>query len=665
MTFPFHSTLTALLGAALTFSSVHVSAITSNDTPLPAEVFFTPNLTQLVKLSPSGRWLATQSAPPGERALLTVIDLEGKEPARVIAKFTRFDVTSFSWVNDDWIVFGLFDPNDKSGKKYSNGLNSVRRDGEKMRALIKREYESEFQEQGKVALEPTNSMLSIGAPGTNEIIIGEDHYDSQYHYKATTLRAMDISTGALRSLFKDTPAPPGDIKTWIIDQRGQPRLAVSSKNGKSTVFWADPATGQWRQIAHFDSLHAPFSPAYVDEKDQLFVQVINPDTSLSELRQFNFSTGKPADTVIVSLPGFDANAMPISENGNNKVHGLRLTTDALNVAWFTPAMTALQSKVDNMLPGRVNVLNCRQCDNPERVLVYSYSDTSPGDYLLYTRTTDSLARIAETRPGHPEEKMANVELIRTKTRDGADLPVWITKTAGAGPRPAVVLVHGGPWSRGREWEWESDSQFLATRGYVVIEPEFRGSTGFGQNHFRAGWKQWGQLMQDDVTDALRSVIAQGIVDPKRVCIAGASYGGYSTLMGLAKDPDLYRCGVAWLGVTDPRYMFSVHWSDIGDDSKKYSMPEMIGDPEKDDAMLAANAPIELASKIKAPVLLAYGAKDRRVPLVHGEKMRQALIEAGSPPEWIVYDDEAHGWRRPKNKIDFWKKVEAFLAKQLK
>jgi dipeptidyl aminopeptidase/acylaminoacyl peptidase len=199
----------------------------------------------------------------------------------------------------------------------------------------------------------------------------------------------------------------------------------------------------------------------------------------------------------------------------------------------------------------------------------------------------------------------------------------------------------------------------------VITPEFRGSTGFGDQHFRAGWKQWGLRMQDDVNDALRFAVDKGLVDPKRVCIAGASYGGYATLMGLARDPDLFKCGVAWVAVTDPRLMYSVHWSDVSKETKEYTMPVMVGDQQKDAAMLEANAPIRLASKIKAPLLLAYGLQDRRVPLVHGEKMRSALIAAGAKPEWVVYDNEGHGWENSDNEIDFWTRVERFLEKNLK
>lgn len=639
--------------------------IAGNAAP-PVEYFFKNNTTEKVLLSPSGRWLGIEGREQEGRAKLTIVDLRGEEQPKVIAMFTRFDVAGFRWVNDDWLVFSLIDENDQSGKASSGGLVTVRRDGEKMRSLIKRRFDSAFQEQGNVALEPNNDMLAVGTPGTNEIIIGEDHYDTDYkEYLHTSLRRMDVSTGATRTFFKDQPAPPEKIKYWLFDNRGQPRVALASDNGKSRMYWADRASKAWRKIAEYASVQGSFVPAYVDDQDRLFVSALNPATDLAELREFDFASGAPREEALVALPGFDAYASAIRDAGSNKVHGVRLLTDSQNVAWFSPAMAAIQQKIDNALPGRVNMALCSPCESPKTVLVYSYSDTAAGDYLLYRVDEARLEKVGSRRNGHQAGAMANVDLHRTKTRDGADLPVWITKTQGDKPRPAVVLVHGGPWTRGGEWKWDPEAQFLATRGYVVIEPEFRGSTGYGEKHFRAGWKQWGMRMQDDVADALRLAVDKGWVDPKRVCIAGASYGGYSTLMGLAKDKDLYKCGVAWIAVSDPRYMYTVHWSDISESSKQHSMPEMIGDLEKDAAMLAANAPIALASNIKAPLLLAYGARDRRVPLYHGEKMRDALKAAGNPPEWVVYDNEGHGWARSANNIDFWRRTEAFLAKHLK
>ena len=169
-------------------------------------------------------------------------------------------------------------------------------------------------------------------------------------------------------------------------------------------------------------------------------------------------------------------------------------------------------------------------------------------------------------------------------------------------------------------------------------------------------------MQDDVADALRAIAAEGGIDPKRVCIAGGSYGGYAALMGLIRYPELYRCGLAWVAVTDPRMLFEDTWeNDSSDEARNYSMPAMLGDPVKDAAMLKSAAPVERAAEIRAPLLLAFGRDDRRVPLRHGTTMREALRAVGREPEWVVYDGEGHGWNKLENRVDFWNRVERFLG----
>ena len=298
-------------------------------------------------------------------------------------------------------------------------------------------------------------------------------------------------------------------------------------------------------------------------------------------------------------------------------------------------------------------------------------DRDPGrPYLFQAQPAEgekNWQSIGPVRDGIKPEQMAAVDLQRIRARDGADLPVWVTKNPDAkGPLPAVVLVHGGPWVRGSNWAWHADAQFLASRGYVVIEPEMRGSTGYGDCHFRAGFRQFGQAMQDDVADALRWAQQRGLASDK-ACIAGASYGGYSTLMGLIKDPALYRCGVAWVALADLDLYVSGSWwvtDDISRSGRQYTLPEMVGDPEKDAAMIAANSPVKQAARIKAPLLLAFGEDDRRVPLAHGERLRKALREAGNDPVWVTYPGEGHGFAVLKNRVDFAQRMEAFLAKNL-
>jgi dipeptidyl aminopeptidase/acylaminoacyl peptidase len=257
-------------------------------------------------------------------------------------------------------------------------------------------------------------------------------------------------------------------------------------------------------------------------------------------------------------------------------------------------------------------------------------------------------------------------MVRIAARDGLSIPVHVTRPVGqSGAAPMVVLVHGGPWVRGGEWGWDEESQFLASRGYVVIEPEFRGSTGYGDKLYRASFKQWGLAMQDDVADAAQWAVKQGYADPKRVCIAGASYGGYATLMGLIRNPELFRCGVEWVGVTDIELMYSIQWSDASENWKGYGIPVLVGDRVKDAEQLAATSPLKLAGKLTQPLLMAYGGEDLRVPIEHGLKMRNALRGHNKNVEWIDYPSEGHGWTLQANDIDFWTRVEKFLDQHLK
>jgi dipeptidyl aminopeptidase/acylaminoacyl peptidase len=297
----------------------------------------------------------------------------------------------------------------------------------------------------------------------------------------------------------------------------------------------------------------------------------------------------------------------------------------------------------------------------------AYSDRQPVAFLVNDPTSDQLVKLGSSHNAIHAAQMGTRDFFHYKSRDGLELPVYVTLPPGykSGRLPTVVLVHGGPWIRGAYWEWEDQAQFLASRGYVVIEPQFRGSVGFGDHLFRASFKQWGLTMQDDIADAAKWAIEKGYADPKRVALAGASYGGYATLMGLIKDPDLFRCGFEWVGVTDIDMMFSVEWNDTSIEYAKYGMPVLIGDPEKDAAQFKATSPLANAAKLNQPLLMAYGADDRRVPIVQGSAFYDAVRSHNNNVEWIVYKEEGHGWRHEGDNLDFWRHVEKFLDKNLK
>jgi dipeptidyl aminopeptidase/acylaminoacyl peptidase len=287
---------------------------------------------------------------------------------------------------------------------------------------------------------------------------------------------------------------------------------------------------------------------------------------------------------------------------------------------------------------------------------------------VYDREKASLERILRSRPWIIEATQGRRSFHRVTTRDGLEMPVFVTHPPGASatdPLPAVVLVHGGPNVRGVDVTWEAEAQFLASRGYRVIEPEFRGSTGYGWKLFRAGWQQWGRTMQDDLVDALDWAAKQKLVDRQRVCIMGASYGGYAALMGPIRHPDAWRCAVSFAGVTDIETMFTEGTSDMSEEARRYSMPRLVGDPKNEAAHWQDVSPVAQAAKIKVPVLLAHGQYDRRVPPAHADDFVGAARRAGVKVEYVKYDRDGHGWHYADDHADFLRRVEAFLAQSLK
>ena len=636
---------------------------------VPARAFFSRPAIESVRLSPSGRWLAVSTAAAGRRVGLAVFDLQTMKPLAMAAQFSDADIGDAYWVNDETLVFNVQDHRrGGADQRFWPGLFSVNRDGQGgVRQLVKVDGSlvSAQRLTGREPLAFNHELLHVPAHAGNEVIVGEHMQAASGQASFVNAKRLDVTNGRVTNLSLGAPA---NVRRWMFDAKGDPQLVLTSAAGRGAYHWRDAAAGSWRELVAFDIDRAPWSALFIDSAGELYVSVPGGTEGTTELRRFDFATGKPAATALVSTPGFDFTGSLVAETQGSKALGVRVTTDAETTVWFEPRLKALQEQADQRLPGHVNRITCRRCLAEDiTAVVYSWSDRDPGQYFIYRGSDQSWRKLGDARGDIDARLMATTDLGRVRMRDGLEVPVWLTRPAGktTGPSPAVVLVHGGPWVRGRDWRWSADAQFLASRGYVVIEPEFRGSTGYGQRLYRAGWRQWGLAMQDDLVDALAWAVGKADVDPSRVCIAGASYGGYATLMGLVRHPEQFRCGVAWVAVTDPRLLFQwTYISDQSDDVRQHSYRTLIGDPVNDLALLEAATPVLQAARIKAPVLLAMGAEDRRVPLRHGELMRTALTEAGNPPLWLVYPDEGHGFLKTDNRLDFMTRMEAFLAQHL-
>ncbi len=636
--------------------------------PLPAEVFFKPAEFIDAKLSPSGRRLALTTLIGGERIGLFVWDLEDQKKSTRAARFADADIRNVEWVDDERLLFDVIDLAAGGGEQVAPGLYSVRFDGQELRQLVMRRNLPFISSpgSGRPPLEWFHRLLQVPAGSTGEVIVGEMRFQGNDLASVHPLW-LNVATGRTRSMA--LKAPEGVLR-WIFDSRGEARVAVSRRSDRQRVHWRGPGQDEWRLIDDSPLLAPQFTPRFVDDQGGLYVTRPEGAAGTSVLARFDFATGKPDPKPFVRTPGFDFLGALEAESVGGKLLGVRVDTDAETTVWFDSSLKRVQQLADERLPGYVNRLSCRRCGSSDMVvLVRAASARDPGHLWLYRADGERWQFVSRLRKDVDAKLMAQVEFERIQARDGRDLPLWLTVPPGrkAGDRgPAVVLVHGGPWVRGGHWRWRATEQFLASRGYVVISPEFRGSAGYGSAHLTAGFKQWGRAMQDDVADAARWALKQGWAD--RLCIAGASYGGYSTLMGLVNDPELYRCGVAWLAVADPFLYLQGSWwtqDDIGDVARRHTMPQMVGDAEKDAHMLKAVSPVEQAARIKTPLLLAYGARDRRVPIEHGERVRKAMRAAGQEPEWVVYSDEAHGWLKLENQVDFANRFEVFLARHLK
>ena len=476
---------------------------------------------------------------------------------------------------------------------------------------------------------------------------------------------LDTVTRSTRSLNLNLP---DGVRLWLLDANLQPRMVLSRIKGRSKVYWRAATDEKWTEVADFDPLTEPgFTPRWIDDDDSVVVSTrVKGDTSA--LYRWDPKTRRIDPEPLVQVAGFDLSASLETDPKTGRLLGVHTVLDRRTSVWFDAEMQRVQGAIDAALPkGRSNQLYCGNCQSTRFFVVLSASDRQPGEYFLFDKSKAALQLIGLARPRLDESTQGARTYHRVATRDGLSMPLYVTHPPAVDvktPMPAVLLVHGGPWVRGASTHWSAEAQFLATRGYRVLEPEFRGSEGYGFKHFRAGWKQWGSGMQDDLVDAIKWASQNAGVDPARVCVMGGSYGGYAALMAPIVHPGAFRCAVSFAGVTDINLMYDITWSDISEESKRYGMPTLIGDQQKDAALLAAASPLKRVAELKVPVLLLHGGEDRRVPVDHARRFVSAAKAAGVEIESHVYAEEGHGFFMPANEADYYRRLEGFLAKAL-
>ena len=644
----------------LAAASVAPAAHAADARPGPASFFQNPSMTD-AKLSPDGKTLAILLAPTAnDRVRLIALDVQTMKPT-VLAQYATSDVAYIDWISDHRLVYELDDRQVSQGELHAaSGLYAVNIDGSYARQLINQHWANFYKSSVSKELMPwyTRYVAPAGRKNnSDEVYVAEPARRDETGAHDYRLKRLNTVNGRV----KEVETPIG-AEGWVIDADGTPRVTTTYRDGRETVMLRDPATDRWSAIAEFDAFTSTdaISPRLIDDENRLFVSATHGRDTRS---LYTYDVGAKALTDQPFLKSDRYDLAPEFVTRHGKVLGIRYMIDTEVTRWLDPRMAALQATVDGLLPATVNRISVASEADVPVVVVTAWSDRVPGRYYLYDTEHGKLTALGNRHPEIDPDRMSAMEPMRYAARDGLEIPAWLTVPQGAERKnlPLVVLVHGGPFARGEQWHWNPEVQFLAARGYAVLEPEYRGSMGYGTALFKAGWKQWGLAMQNDVADGVKWAVAQGLADPKRVCIAGASYGGYAVLMGLINDPQVYRCGIDWVGVTDIDLIYTANWSDLSTAWATYGMPKLIGDREADAAQLKATSPILNAGKIHAPLLMAYGGKDSRVPQVHGEKMRDALAaHSTANVQWVLYDQEGHGWRAVATRIDFWNRAATFL-----
>ena len=627
---------------------------------IPVQDFFRLPDVLRPTLSPDGNHLAFL-ARSGNRLGLAVIDID-KRTSKIVATLPDADIIEHHWVSSNRLVFvagNVFDAAGTVNPWRTGGLFAVDRDGSDPRRLA-----LPMGDGRSLMVRPryTRVMATL-ADGGDDIVVAANERD----FDSSDVYRLNTRTARKTLLSYDNP---GDVQAWALDRDGMPRAAYSSKGTQARVFYRHDEKSVWVKWFEGD-FREPMNWISAVGYDGSIIGTGLRDRTAATLASTRLTSALlrldergQTQQVLASRDDYDI-AQPVFDPVTKKLVGAAYIGERQTVAWLDDSWAELQRQIDQGLPNAANVFAPPQ--QSKRMLVRSFTDRNPGTVYLYDFRSRKLEFLIDSRPWLKPAQMAESRIVKFAARDELPLSALLTLPKSVAPKnlPLIVIAHGGPWVPAYSWGWDAEAQYFASRGYAVIQPNFRGTIGLGLKHQLASYKQWGLAMQDDLTDSVAWAVKQGIADSKRVCIYGASYGGYAAMQALVRTPEVFQCGANHAGITDLQLFHSVTWSDISDsDFQRHLFPVMVGDPDRDKAQLRATSPAQNADKIKGPVFMAYGAEDRRVPIIHGERMRDALEKIGKPVEWMVKTEEGHGFTKLENRVEFYTRLEAFMKRAL-
>ncbi len=612
------------------------------------------------KISPDGQHLAAKVMHE-ERIALVFFDRATMKMLNSVKMGGDGQVGEYHWVNNDRVIFKLTQVNPwQQEPEYFGELYGVNIDGGKRGLLFG--YRAGEQQVGsnfkaREARRAWAEFVDVVPDENNRILIKSTPMTFDGEAFPEVL-AMDIFSGKTASRGR-LPVSQGQVEPG---PNGRPRVVagLNSKN-QTEVFIraADSTSNDWEQFPA-QQYGDTFTPIAVASDNKSVYVFDNRKSSRTGVHRMDLSNGK--FTEVYTDPNVDVSTV-IPTTDQRAVYGIRV--DDGRPAYILLTGEYEEAKVFKDLlatfPGEKVSITSRTADGKQWVVLVS-SDVNPGTYYLYNHEKVSLAKLADYKAHLKDVPLAAMEPVSFAAADGYKVHGYLTKALKpSANKPMVVLVHGGPHFVRDQWEFNSEVQMLALSGYNVLQVNYRGSGGYGQAHQIAGYRQWGGLIQQDIIAGTQWAIAQGHANAGNVCIMGASFGAYSTVQAATLAPDLYKCGVAVAGVYDLPLMKNS--GDIPDAyfGKAY-LQQVLGE---DPAQLQQFSPVHQVTKLKAELLIMHGERDERAPFEHAKRLKAALDKAGKPYQWLVFDDETHGFYGEHNQTIYLKNVQDFLAKQLK
>lgn len=598
---------------------------------IPMQDFFRNPENAYFTLSPDGKKIAfTKPVNQRMNIFCTVI---GSGDTLQLTNFTDRDVQGYFWKGDK-IVYIKDNGGDENFHLYvigSNGLN-----------------QKDLTPFEKVNVQIVDDLEAY----ENKLLIGMNKENPQLF----DVYLLDLISGEITLEARN----PGGVSQWITDHNGNLRVAVQSDGVNSVLLYRKDKNSPFKQVLR-TTFKEGVQPLIFTFDNQNLYALSNLKRDKMALVKFDIANGKELE-VLFENPEVDIDNIEYSRL-RKVLTSVEYTKAKSEKHFFDPIHANIYSDLKEKLGEQDEIILTGHNQKEDLFLVRTISDKTLGTTYLYNLNDKSLKKIADRAPWLKREDMCDMKPISYTSSDGLQINGYLTIPKGVEAKnlPVIINPHGGPWARD-EWGWNPEVQFLANRGYAVLQINFRGSTGYGRKFWEAGFKEWGKKMQQDVTDGVNFLVKEGIADPKRVGIYGASYGGYATLAGITYTPNLYACAVDYVGVSNLfTFMKTVppYWQPF-----MQMMYEMVGDPVKDSILLHEASPVFYVDKIRTPLFIAQGANDPRVNKAESDQIVEALKKRGVKVEYMVKENEGHGFGNEENQFDFYGAMEKFLAKHL-